>query len=230
MRFIQEGHLGGCVDGGDPNTYTPTLWHWLIRRLRVKSVLDIGCGQGHAARYFKDSGCVVRGVDGCKEALATSVVPGDVVLHDFVTGPYIDAATYDLVWSCEFVEHVDRRHVKNILTTFSACCGEYLAMTHAVPGQSGYHHVNCQSSDYWIKKLKHHGFTLDLKLTMQSRRVMPLAEGMFWRSTGMLFKQTRKPVKWRPGAPRGPGKRVINKVGGDVWNAQKPAQGRLDHA
>lgn len=191
MRFIEEGHLGGCIDGGDPNTYTPTLWDWLIKRLGVKSVLDIGCGQGHSTRYFRDSGCAVRGVDGSRQAIATSVVPGDIVLHDFVTGPYIDAHTYDLVWSCEFVEHVEKRYVHNILITFSESCGGYLAMTHAQPGQPGYHHVNCQSSAYWIKKLRCYGFAFEVKLTIQSRRLLASAEGMFWQGSGMIFRHNQ---------------------------------------
>jgi hypothetical protein len=32
-------------------------------------------------------------------------------------------------------------------------------MTHATPGQGGYHHVNEQPSGYWIEKMREAGFT-----------------------------------------------------------------------
>jgi len=33
-------------------------------------------------------------------------------------------------------------------------------MTHAVPGQAGHHHVNCQPAEYWVEKLATRGFRL----------------------------------------------------------------------
>ena len=33
-------------------------------------------------------------------------------------------------------------------------------MTHAVPGQAGHHHVNCQPSDYWIDLIAQRGYSL----------------------------------------------------------------------
>jgi len=30
-------------------------------------------------------------------------------------------------------------------------------MTHAVVGQTGYHHVNCQNAPYWIAKMAEYG-------------------------------------------------------------------------
>ena len=47
-------HLGGYIVGGDDATYYPHLWDWLVSARGVKSVVDVGCGEGHAARYFAD--------------------------------------------------------------------------------------------------------------------------------------------------------------------------------
>jgi hypothetical protein len=33
-------------------------------------------------------------------------------------------------------------------------------MTHALPGQGGYHHVNCQPPEYWINHMKERGYNL----------------------------------------------------------------------
>ncbi len=96
-----EGHLGGYVrasrkpapsglriDHGDPATWSPKLWRWAVDRLKLESVLDIGCGEGHCARFFRDLGCDVMGIDGSKQAKRDSVIGDAHVIHDFVNGPY----------------------------------------------------------------------------------------------------------------------------------------------
>jgi hypothetical protein len=51
-------HLGGYVEGGDPATYYPDLWKWFVETLMVRSVIDVGCGDGVALKYFRDTlGC-----------------------------------------------------------------------------------------------------------------------------------------------------------------------------
>jgi SAM-dependent methyltransferase len=137
-------HLGGYVAGpiGDAATFYPELWTWAVKELGVRSVLDIGCGEGHALRFFAaELGCFVEGVDG---------VPQEnpfIREHDFTTGPYNIRRQFDLVWSCEAVEHIEERFLRNLVPSFQS--GKYVFMTHAFPGQAGHHHVNCQPPDYW---------------------------------------------------------------------------------
>ena len=104
----------------------------MIDELGVRSVLDVGCGEGHAARFFRDAGCEVLAVDGSLQARRDSVVPESHVVHDFVDGPLVPAQTFDLVWSCEFVEHVEERSADHFLTTFAAS-RKYVFMTYAPP-------------------------------------------------------------------------------------------------
>jgi len=194
-----EGRLGGYVRSsetpapsgldvrhGDPQTYTPELWRWAVERLRVRSVLDVGCGEGHAAGFFRELGCDVLAVDGSPQARRDSVVPDVHVLHDFSEGAYLPERTFDLVWSCEFVEHVEERYAENFLESFASA--ETVMMTHALPGQPGWHHVNCQTADYWIRRLADHGFRYDEALTLVSRSVAGRGHyggsGLFFRKRG----------------------------------------------
>ena len=39
-----SSHLGGNIAGGDPASFYPGLWAWLVSEFKVKTVLDIGCG------------------------------------------------------------------------------------------------------------------------------------------------------------------------------------------
>jgi SAM-dependent methyltransferase len=185
-----EQHLGGYIGGGDPNTWYPRIWNWARRELGVRSVLDVGCGEGHSTRYFRELGCEVLGVEGSSEAQRHSVIPDRLVLHDFTTGPFIPDRMFDLVWSCEFVEHIGEQHARNFLAAF-ATSTTFVIMTHALPGQRGYHHVNCQPSRYWVRRLKEIGFDLDYRLT---RRARALGHAYFLRS-GLVFVKS-------PGARR----------------------------
>lgn len=96
-------HLGGYVVGGDEATWFPELWAWLVESMDVSSVLDVGCGDGQAVHEFARLGCTVQGIDG---------VPQDdplIVEHDFTQGPYLPDRVFDMIWCCEFVEHIEER-------------------------------------------------------------------------------------------------------------------------
>jgi len=155
-------HLGGYIVGGDVATYYPQLWEWLVRERGVKSVIDVGCGEGHALAYFRDVlDCRVLGIDGVPQREASTVE------HDYTQGPLAIREPFDLVWSCEFVEHVEEQYVPNFLHTFTRA--PLVAMTHAEPGQPGHHHVNCRTADYWVGALAAVGFRFDTEMTMQAR-------------------------------------------------------------
>ena len=171
LEMYKDGHLGGYIKGGDPQTFCPHLWRWAIEAFQVKSVLDVGCGEGHSTKFFKDSGCDILGIEGASKAVKDNVVPGDVKQHDFCKGAFLSSQKFDMVWCCEFVEHVEERYLQNILQTF-ALSEKIILMTHAdLRQKDGYHHVNCQESDYWIKKVEALGFVCHQKMTYEARIV-----------------------------------------------------------
>lgn len=171
LDMVKDGHLGGYIRGGDPGTWCPRLWSWAVTEFKARSVLDVGCGEGHSTRYFHEQGCDVLGVDGCPRAIADSVLPQHVARHDFCDGPFLPSRPYDLVWSCEFLEHVEKQYVPNILQTFAAAT-QAILITHALPGQDrGHHHVNCQPSVYWIRQIEALGFVCDVERSREARRI-----------------------------------------------------------
>ena len=171
LHMVKAGHLGGYIRGGDPGTWCPHLWSWAVQRWSVRSVLDVGCGEGHSARYFRDMGCEVLGVEGCQQAIDDSAIPEQVVRHDFRDGALLPGRRYDLIWSCEFLEHVEEQYLPHVLATF-AHAGTALLITHAFPGKDrGHHHVNCQPTAYWIAKLEGLGFECRVDLSREARTV-----------------------------------------------------------
>ncbi len=164
-----QTHLGGCFFP-DPNLYVPEVWAELVSTFNVKSVLDVGCGGGHAVQWFRFHGIDAWGIEGWQHAIDKSPIPDFIWKHDYTTGPiqYI-GRNFDLCWCCEFVEHVEEIYISNFVASFKAC--RVLAMTHATPGQGGYHHVNERQAGYWIDGLEMFGFRFDPGETERFRRM-----------------------------------------------------------
>lgn len=158
----ENPHLGGFRIGGDEATTYPDLWTWLVNDHKVESVIDVGCGDGVAVRFFETllPGSVF-GVDGVKQQAS------NIFEHDFTKCPFPLPNYPDLVWCVEFVEHVEEKFVPNFLETFK--CAKTVLMTHAMPGQAGYHHVNLRTPAYWIGAMAAIGYRLDEELTKKTR-------------------------------------------------------------
>lgn len=191
-QILSDRHLGGCVIAdehyphGDPETYLTELWDWLIARFEVKTMLDVGCGCGHTIKYFRGHGVRAMGIEGSRKAIECAVEGAKpvIVQHDYTQGPW-SACDADLIWSCEFVEHVEEPYLDNFLATFDRA-RRCLAMTHAVPGQPGYHHVTCETSEFWISRIEARGkLRYDDDLTSQSK-AGSLSAG-YWGRSGLIF-------------------------------------------
>jgi len=181
-------HLGGNILEGDPATYCPAVWDWLVRkRSVVKTVLDVGCARGEALRFFKELGCLTMGIDGLPEN--TDACPPPVITADLAQGRY-PILGIDLVWCCEVVEHIDEKYLENLLSTISM--GGILAMTYAPPGQGGHHHVNCRPAQYWITNLERYDMIFDKEMTDEAKALGP-EENHFSRH-GLIF--IKKDYNW----------------------------------
>jgi len=173
-------HLGGNLLETDGSTFWPGLQFFLRNNLQAETVLDVGCGTGEAGRYFREKcGCQVIGIEGLEQNAAKCGFP--CIVHDFTDGPVI-LDGIDLVWCVEVLEHVSRHYEPYLMSTLTQA--KHLVITHALPGQGGYHHVNYQPSEYWIERFRQFGFLLDFDLTEGSKKYAP---NSFWSQSGKVF-------------------------------------------
>ena len=173
--------LGGNLHYGDTHTTNPVLWRYLVDRYALRSVLDVGCGEGHAVSFFHRLGVFAHGIEGLKRNVDRAVVP--VALHDILSGPYY--MPVDLVWSCEVAEHILPEKVDHYLDTLAN--GNIVAMTHALPGQDGHHHVNCQPPEYWIERMNTRRYQLATDY-MHFREVAKREySGNYFAASGLVF-------------------------------------------
>ncbi len=154
---------------------------WAIKKFSVTNFLDIGCGPGGMVHEALKLNLDALGIDGDPTVVQTRE---NFILHDYTLGSLKLNKKFDLVWSCEFVEHVDEKFVDNFLTTFSS--GKYIIITHAPPGTPGRHHVNCQSAEYWIEKFKNYNLIFDYEMTQELRKSSTMIRN-FVRENGLFF-------------------------------------------
>ena len=193
---VIEDHLGGFYIGGDKLSHCPEMFKHLVEKFDIKSVLDVGCGMGYQMQEFMKYCDEVVGIDGSEYVSTNSVIKEKIFQHDFNIGELETEDRFDLCWCCEFVEHVGEEFRDNFLSSFAFC--KYVAMTHAVPGQGGHHHVNCRDRHYWKKVMRRYGFNLHRDLTRELRIVSTMGmktNGMpptkkqhrYVHKTGMYF-------------------------------------------
>lgn len=176
-------HLGGNYPFSDNSSFAPDAWKYLIQTFDIKTAIDLGGGYGFCTQWMRQNGVQCVNVDGLEHNVKNAVVP-DSILHDLTTGP-LQHPNVDLVVCIEVVEHINPEYVDNLMKSLTL--GKYVLMTHARPGQKGYHHVNCQPSEYWVDQFKKYGYNI---LTNESDKVRSLcANGYGWhiRRNGMVF-------------------------------------------
>ena len=136
----------GCVSSA--KKVAPIVFNYF----KPKTVVDIGCGQGHWAKEFENLGCDVLGVDG--DYVTDPVV--NFLPHN-LENPIPEIGNFDLAISLEVAEHLrepssDRfiRDLTNLapIVLFSA----------AIPGQGGVDHFNEQWPSYWAQKFLECGY------------------------------------------------------------------------
>ena len=174
-------HLGGNILEGDPHTYSPGVWDYVIARFAITSVLDLGCGIGYSADYFFRKGLRVIAVDGLDDNVTKAVYPATKI---DLTKSSVHCRV-DLVHCQEVVEHIEERFLPNLLASLAT--GKFVLMTHAVPGQPGHHHVNLQHDEYWISHMNRIGFSWLVEDTQRIREIAKREGSIYLANSGIVL-------------------------------------------
>jgi hypothetical protein len=174
-------HLGGNFADNDQASYSEQVWKYIVSNYDIKTCLDVGSGRGFSAKFISSLGVSVTAIDGLHDNVVNAVVPTlevDLTQQEFIHN-------VDFVNCIEVVEHIDEKYINNLMTTLAN--GKYVLITHAFPGQQGWHHVNCQPSSYWIDKFSSIGYQLLAEETAHIRQLASSDNAEHIQRSGLLF-------------------------------------------
>jgi SAM-dependent methyltransferase len=168
----------------------------LVRSLSIKSVLDLGCGQGlWPSKWLAHGVADVVGVDGPYVDTARLYIPRTAfVPHDLSTALAL-GRRFDLVQSLEVAEHLDAKAADGFVDNLVRH-GDVVLFSAAVPGQGGERHVNEQPLDYWRRRFlarDYEAFDFIRPLIANNRAVS------FWYRNNALLYVHRSRIDALPG-------------------------------
>ncbi len=191
IRFKQKintklfgSKLGGNL--GKTNIDEKSL-EYLIKKFKIKSFLDIGCGKGGMVFNAINKGLFARGVEGDKDSIP---VDCPLIYNVDYRNSYLNFQhQFDLAWSLEVLEHIPEKYLKNVFKDFHNC--KFVIFTAAPPGWGGEGHVNERDEKYWKEKFLKEGFKFDQKTTNQIRKISEIKFGGIIRHQKKQFLQNR---------------------------------------
>jgi SAM-dependent methyltransferase len=175
MNDTTEGHAN------DDNLRAALLE--LFEKLKIESVLDLGCGPGFYLAGFKNAGYVCDGFDGnpYTEQLTNGLAKVADLSKVFRLGK-----EYDCVLSLEVGEHIPKIYEQTFVDNVVSHSKKYVILSWAIPGQTGDGHVNCQTNEYVSEEMRIKGFT---RLFAFEKDLRVAAKFFWFKNTLMVFKR-----------------------------------------
>ena len=177
-----DTHLGGH------NNITNTdykLLKFIKEKFQIQSMLDIGCGPGGMSEIAKDLNIEWLGIDGDKNL---KLYNKKIKIHDFTISKYEVDKNFDLIWSIEFLEHLEEKCLNNLDNLIKK--SKILIFSAAPPGTPGFHHVNCREHEYWVKHFEALDFKFSFSLTEKCKQHSSMRKNFFKR-WGYVFINKR---------------------------------------
>lgn len=130
----------------------------LLKVVKPRSVIDIGCGHGAWLRAFQENGVqVIKGVDGAYVDQSRLLIdPASFSPADLSQPLKIDKP-YDLATCLEVAEHLPERVARYLINNLTQAAPLVL-FSAAIPGQHGLNHINEQWTSYWQTMFQDRGF------------------------------------------------------------------------
>lgn len=162
----------------------------VLRLVRPRSVIDLGCGIGTWLSVFRELGVTdVVGVDGHWVERGRLKIPQENFLSADLRQPLALERTFDLAVSTETAEHLPPQSAASFVDSLTRLAPVVLFCA-AAPFVPGNLHINCQWPSYWARLFQERGFAVTdpiRKRVWTNKKVR-----WFYSQTMLLFiEQTR---------------------------------------
>jgi SAM-dependent methyltransferase len=161
----------------------------------VRSVIDVGCGQGAWLAAFREHGVEdVRGVDGDYVDRQRLEVPAEWFESHDLTQPLRLERTFDLVVSLEVAEHLPAERADAFIDSLTRL-GPLVLFSAAAPFQGGVHHVNEQWPAYWAARFAARGY---LPIDCLRRRLWTNEDVEWWYAQNTFLYAEQSHLESQP--------------------------------
>lgn len=148
-------------------------------------IFDYGCGDGSYVDFFIKENIAAIGIEGDTRGISAPSIQRNLCEP---TG--IGMRRFSV--SLEVGEHIPPEYTGVFLANVTANA-EYVALSWAVPGQTGLGHVNCMDNELVVFLMHQAGFVLMVAETIAARRSIPEGDGCSWfKNTFFFFKSSDK--------------------------------------
>lgn len=131
---------------------------YLLSKININSVLDIGCGTGTWLKVASDNGISdYLGVDGDWVIKNSLQIPNSNFKAVNLNVPLNVGRKFDLIICLEVGEHLNK-DASTILVDSITRHGDHVLFSAAIPEQGGQNHINEQNFDFWKSIFNAHGY------------------------------------------------------------------------
>jgi hypothetical protein len=130
----------------------------IVPLLKIKSLLDVGCGRGAWLREWVNAGVeIAQGVDGPYVRRESLLIPPQDFTAVDLSKKFNLGRRYSLVSSLEVGEHLPRSASEGFVSSLVAH-SDLILFSAATPGQGGENHINEQPLCFWQRAFATHGY------------------------------------------------------------------------
>ena len=167
----------------------------LLRLLRPRRVVDVGCGTGGWLAVFRALGVEdVLGVDGpWADRKKLEIPKGRFRVFD-LKKPLRLGRRFDLVLSLEVAQHLPERCAQAFVSSLTGL-GPAVLFSAAIPFQGGIGHVNEQWPEYWVEHFAREGY---VPIDCVRKRVWGNPHVEWWFAQNTLLFAEKGYVERRP--------------------------------
>lgn len=144
----------------------------------IRSIADVGCGNGAYTKYFLDNDIDCDGFDG------SPMTPDFCYQVDFSVPQVI--GKYGLVLSLEVGEHIPEKYEQIFLDNLVDASINLIILSWAIEGQGGDGHVNTRNNDYIIQQMANRGYDFNKETTEYLRDRCSIS---WFKQTLMTFER-----------------------------------------